>query len=59
MNKKECPKCSKFMVKWGGIDKNHNSVNIWKCNCGYEEVYKPDLLTMEELFKKKWEEANK
>lgn len=59
MNKKECPKCGKWMVKWGGFNKEtKSSCNIWKCGCGYEEAYEPNVPSGEELFKKKWKEAN-
>lgn len=54
MNKKECPKCQKVMVTWGSQGKD-----IWKCGCGHEEDRKSNLPSGEELFKKKWEEANK
>jgi len=62
MNKKKCPKCEKFMVAWGGQRKNQSLIsvhNIWKCACGHEEVYEPNLPSVEELFQKKWKEANK
>ena len=50
------------MVKWGGMGKDEkgvpSSVNVWKCGCGYEEVYEPNVPSGEELFKRKWKEAN-